>query len=384
MIDLHNMTVLIVDDMINMCKSIHNMIRVLGYGKNVFYAENGKDALNILGKESIDLILMDFNMPGMTGGEALGHIREDRELKYIPVIMVTAEAFREHVAEAAESDADAYIIKPLTIKLLDDKISFVIKRANAPPPMVAHLRKAEHFEDTGDLDSAIKEAELAHEAKPESSRPIREVGYYHYRKNDLEEAEKWFLRAAEMNYMDVFAFHYLGELYLKQDNIEKAQQYFEKAMDISPRHLDRGIRFGKVLIQRKMVDKAIGVFNKALGLSGSTLAMREEIADLCIENEIYEYAVKLLEFIVKQQPDRKDLLLKLGATLESLDEINRALLYLVRAEKLDEEDMDIKIHLAKSYLAIEKPILAEKALKKVLKSDPDHEVAKTLYKQCAA
>lgn len=384
MIDLHNMTVLIVDDMINMCKSIHNMIRVLGYGKNVHYAENGKDALNILRKEPIDLILMDFNMPEMTGGEALGHIREDRDLRYIPVIMVTAEAFREHVAEAAESDADAYIIKPLTIKLLDDKISFVIKKANDPAPMVAHLRRAENFEDTGDLDSAIKEAELAHEAKPESSRPIREMGYYYYKKNDLEEAEKWFLKAAEMNYLDVFAFHYLGELYLKQDNIEKAQDYFEKAMDISPRHLDRGIRFGKVLIQRKMVDKAIDVFNKALGLSGSTLEMREEIADFCIENKMYKYAVELLEFILDQQPSRKDLLLKLGENLEALGDIHKALMYLVRAEDHDKQNMDIKIHLAKSYLAIEKPILAERALKKVLKSDPDHEVAKTLYKQCAA
>ncbi len=383
MIEVREMTVLIVDDMVNMCKSIHNMIRVLGYGKNVIYAENGKEALAVLAKEPVDLILLDFNMPGMTGGEALVHIREDRNLKYIPVIMVTAEAFREHVAEAAESDADAYIIKPLTVKLLDDKISYVVNKANNPPPMVAHLRNAELFQDAGDLDSAIKEAELAHKAKPESSRPIREVGYYHYQKNNLEEAEKWLLRAAEMNYMDVFAFHYLGELYLKQDNIEKAQEYFEKAMDISPRHLDRGIRFGKVLIQRKMTDKAIGVFNKALGLTGATLEMREEIADLCIENEVNDYAVKLFEYVLKQQPDRKDLLLKLGKTLESQGEINRALLYLVRAEKIDEEDLDIKIHIAQGYLAIAKPILAEKALKKVLDRDPNNELAQTLYKQCA-
>jgi len=383
MIDKHDMTVLIVDDMITMCKSIHNMLRVLECGKNVLYANDGGESLRILQKETVDLILMDYNMPGMTGGETLSRIRENRGLKHIPVIMVTAEAYREFVAEAAESEADAYILKPLTIKLLDDKISAVIDKTNNPPPMLAHLRKAMDYEDDGDIDGAIEEARLAMEADSKSSRPARELGYYYLRKGDLTEAEKWLLEAAGMNHMDVIAFHHLGELYLQQNSIKLAQKYFEKAMDISPRHVGRGIHFGKILIQRNMATRAIQVFNKAFSLARSSDELREEIACFCMEHDVYEYAAELLESLIGKQPNREDLLLRMGTTLEKLDEAEKALTYLVRAEKIDKEDLSIKIHLAQNYLTIEKPIMAERALKKILKADPDHEEARELYRQCA-
>jgi len=122
MIDIHEMTVLIVDDIITMCKSIHRMIRVIGYGRTFLYAHNGKEALDTLHKEPIDLVLLDYNMPGMSGAEVLDYIREDRNLRDIPVIMVTGQAYQDYVAEAAESVIDAYILKPLSIKLLEDKM----------------------------------------------------------------------------------------------------------------------------------------------------------------------------------------------------------------------------------------------------------------------
>jgi len=383
MIDINEMTVLIVDDMISMCKSIRNMMRVIRYGKGFFYANNGKEALKILQKDPIDLVLLDYNMPGMTGAEVISRIREDRNLRDLPVIMVTAEAYQDYVAEAAESVIDAYILKPLTIKVLKEKISIVVEKANNPPPMVYHLKKAKGSEEEGDIDAAIKEAELAMEANPNSSRPIRELGYYYFKKDNLKEAERWLLKAAEMNYMDVFAFHYLGELYLKLNDIEKAQYYFEKAMKISPRHLSRGINFGKTLVQMKMITRAIEVFDKALKLSESTLELREEIADFCIDEGASEYAAKLLESIIRGKPDRTDLFFKLGKALENSGDIKKAVTYLVRADGADKENIEIKIHLAKDYLTLGKHIFAERVLKKALKLNPNHKEAKGLLKQCA-
>lgn len=104
----------------------------------------------------------------------VSQIREDRDLRNIPVIMITAEANREYVAEVAESEIDAYILKPLTIKVLDDKISLVVEKANNPPPMVVHLKRAMVCEEQDDIDAAVKEAELAMDAEPKSSRPVRE------------------------------------------------------------------------------------------------------------------------------------------------------------------------------------------------------------------
>ena len=129
-----------------------------------------------MNKEPIDMILLDYNMPVMNGGEALARIRENRNLRDLPVIMITGEAYDDYVSEAVESGVDAYILKPLTIKLLEEKIDLVIDKANNLPPMVYHLKRARDFEEGNDFDAAIKEAELAMEAEPSSSRPIRDLG----------------------------------------------------------------------------------------------------------------------------------------------------------------------------------------------------------------
>ena len=130
MIDLRNMSILIVDDSVPMCQSLHAMLKVMGYGKQFFFANNGKDALDVVRKEHLDLLLMDYNMPIMTGAEALRIIREDRNLRELPVIMISAQAYGDYVAEIGESEIDAFILKPLTVKILESKISDVIDKAN--------------------------------------------------------------------------------------------------------------------------------------------------------------------------------------------------------------------------------------------------------------
>lgn len=382
MIDIGEMTVLIVEDSMPMCQSIHAMMKVIGYGRKFLYANNGKDALVVLQKEPVDLVLMDYNMPVMSGGEALRTIREDRKLRDLPVIMVSGEAYEDYVAETGESEIDAYILKPLSIKVLEGKIRPVVDKANNPPPMVVHLKQARELEDKGDLDGAILEADRAREANPNATRPIRELGYYYFRKGDLKEAEKWLLKAAKVNQLDVFAFHYLGELYLKRNNIEKASLYFEKAMKVSPRQLGRGINFGKILVKRKLPQKAIQVFDKVLDLPGSSSQLKEDVADFCNENGITQYAIKLLEALVDENPNRGDLFLKLGKILENQDEDIRAVTYLTQAAALDRENIEARIHLARRYLAMKKPILAEKPLAEILEINRNHKEARELLKRC--
>ncbi len=382
MIDPLEMTVLIVDDMPSMTKVVHKMMRTIGYGKKFFFANSGVEAMDVLRKEAIDMVLLDYNMPQMSGNEVLGGIRNDRDLRDMPVVMITAEAYSDFVAEIGESEVDAYILKPITTQVLSEKLSSVIDKVNNPPPMLYHLKRARVYEDEGDLDSAIVEVELARQANPNVTRPVRELGYYYYKKNDLEEAEKWLQQAATMNKLDVFAFHYLGEIYLKRQNIEKAAHYLEKAMRISPRHIERGVSFAKTLVRMDMIPKAVQVFETTLDLSGSTPELREEIIDFCLEKGVKEYAVKLLESLIREQPNRANLLFKLGKALEDLGEISGAVPYFVRASEIDKENMDIKIHLARNYLTLNKPILAERPLKDIINANPDNEQAQELLRQC--
>ena len=318
MININEMTVLLVDDMPNMINSIQKILKILGFGRIFLHAGNGEEALRTLRKQPVDMAIIDYDMPVMTGVECLREIREDRDLRDLPVIMVTANTERDFVMEVAEAEVNDYILKPVTIKTLENKIPLVIEEANNPPPMVYHLRKARQFEEEGRIDDALNETLAAVEADPKSSRPVRDTGYYYLKKGDLKEAEKWLYRAAKMNTLDVFAFHHLGSLYLALNNIEKALYYFEKAIKISPRHLTRNVQFGKTLIAQKAVDKAIKIFERTFKLSDSPIRLKEEIADFCISSGANEYASSLLESIIRDQPNRTDLSMKLDNTLKKI------------------------------------------------------------------
>lgn len=383
MIDIHTMNVLIVDDMESMCKAVRSMLKVLDVGGQIFYAYNGQDAWQILQREArIDLAIIDWNMPIMTGVELLGHIRNDRRLRDMPVVMVTAEANREIVAEAAESDIDAYLLKPVTVKSLEDRIRTVIDRANNPPPMLLHLRNARRSEENGDLEGAIAEAILAREANPASSRPIRELGDLYFKKGDLEKAEQSFLQAVAMNSIDVIAFHSLGDLYLKRGNVEKAAQYYEQAMRISPRHLERGLNFGKILLEKDLSAKAIKIFDKILDLAEDPLALREQIADICREKGEYGYAIQLYTFINQHEPGRQDILTKLVDAYDRSGDAKKAMPYLLELEKKAGTDLKILIKIARIYLSIKQNARADHALQQVIKLDPGNREALELIKQC--
>ncbi len=382
MIEPADMSVIIVDDAPNMCKSIRGMMKVLQLGKNFRFANHGLEAWSILKKEKMDLAIIDWNMPVMTGVELLSRIREDRDMRDLPVIMVTAEANREIVAEAAESDIDAYILKPLTVKSLGDRILAVVEQANNPPPAVLHLKNARVHEDAGQIELAIEEAKMAIKADPKSSKPVRELGYYYFKNGDMASAEKYLLAAAQMNDLDVFAFHNLGELYLQKGEIQKAATFFDKAMTISPRHVTRGIDFGKVLIRKGMIKKAMEVFNKVFDISDDPYTLREQIADYCLERGVYNFAAKLLETVLLRQPKRHDLMFKCGLAYEAVGSNNKALGFLVEADKLDGKNVAVKLHIAKNYMALDKLLRADHILRAVIKLEPENADAREMLKKC--
>jgi two-component system chemotaxis response regulator CheY len=116
-----NMKFLVVDDFSTMRRIVRNLLKELGF-INVQEAEDGVDALTKLRSESFDFVVSDWNMPNMTGIDLLREIRKDPTLKHLPVLMVTAEAKRENIIEAAQAGASGYVVKPFTAATLDEKL----------------------------------------------------------------------------------------------------------------------------------------------------------------------------------------------------------------------------------------------------------------------
>ncbi|MBJ2223712.1 chemotaxis response regulator CheY [Pseudomonas carnis] len=121
------MKILIVDDFSTMRRIIKNLLRDLGF-TNTVEADDGLTAIPILNSGSIDFLVTDWNMPGMTGIDLLRHVRADEKLRSLPVLMVTAEAKREQIIEAAQAGVNGYVVKPCTALALKEKIEKIFER----------------------------------------------------------------------------------------------------------------------------------------------------------------------------------------------------------------------------------------------------------------
>jgi two-component system chemotaxis response regulator CheY len=106
----------------NIVKNIFSQLKI---PSNYLEASNGKQALELLQSNKIDLVLLDWNMPELSGIDFLKKVRAMTEYSHdkLPIIMVTSEAARYNVVEALKNGATDYIIKPINEKVFVAKIA---------------------------------------------------------------------------------------------------------------------------------------------------------------------------------------------------------------------------------------------------------------------
>ena len=119
---------LVVDDFSTMRRIIKNLLHDLGY-PHVAEADDGKTALPMLQAGGFDFLITDWNMPGMPGLELIKAVRADAKLAKMPVLMLTAEAKREQIIEAAQAGVNGYVIKPFTAETLKEKLDKILGAA---------------------------------------------------------------------------------------------------------------------------------------------------------------------------------------------------------------------------------------------------------------
>ncbi len=120
---MENKVVLVVDDSRIMRNIVKNIFMSMQIPCDFIDAGNGREAFIQLEKNKIDLILLDWNMPELSGLEFLKKVRALERYKTLPIIMVTSEAARYNVIEALKNGATDYIIKPVNEKIFREKLS---------------------------------------------------------------------------------------------------------------------------------------------------------------------------------------------------------------------------------------------------------------------
>lgn len=118
------MKVLVVDDSKAIFTIVSEMLELKNHESK--WAEDGVVACEMISKESFDIILLDWNMPNMTGPEFLEKNRAEN-LTSAPVIMMTTENKPDKIKKALELGAKEYIMKPFTDDILLNKIELVLE-----------------------------------------------------------------------------------------------------------------------------------------------------------------------------------------------------------------------------------------------------------------
>jgi CheY-like chemotaxis protein len=96
------------------------------YDCELFEAENGSEGLAMASKIHPDLIILDITMPVMTGVEMLGKLKDQADLKDIPVIMLTAESGKDNVMQIVRMGVKDYVVKPFKGEQLIDRVQNLI------------------------------------------------------------------------------------------------------------------------------------------------------------------------------------------------------------------------------------------------------------------
>jgi len=107
-------TILIVEDNDKNMKLVRDVLQVKGY--QTLEAGTAEDGIALAQAHSPDLVLMDIQLPGMNGIEALGVLRANPDTAHIPVIAVTASVKQQDRKQITEAGFDAYIGKPINLK----------------------------------------------------------------------------------------------------------------------------------------------------------------------------------------------------------------------------------------------------------------------------
>jgi len=122
-------TILIADDSAAMRAMLVAVVESLGEDFQIVEASSGFEALRLLPREHVDLIMTDINMPDINGLELISYLRNNPNYKTIPVFIISTEGSAKDVEKGKLLGADEYVVKPFSPASLQQLISQYLNKA---------------------------------------------------------------------------------------------------------------------------------------------------------------------------------------------------------------------------------------------------------------
>ena len=244
--------VLIVDDVVENIQVAMNMLKEENY--EFSFAKNGQDALDIMQKNSFDLVLLDIMMPGIDGYEVCRSMKENERLIDIPVIFLTAKADTDSMAKGFEVGGLDYIVKPFHANELLSRVKthlelykskMILKENNLSLQVKMDMQEKRILSE---LEENQKEmifvlTEMIESVSDETGKHIKRVSEYsrllaHYHPSISEEEADVIYDAAPM--------HDVGKMSIPEGILHKKGALTQEEFEVMKTHTTRAHEYLKI------------------------------------------------------------------------------------------------------------------------------------------
>jgi two-component system chemotaxis response regulator CheY len=348
--DKDNLRIMIVNDKHDLRAVLRDYLKNDGY-VNLTISENGRSALRKALAEPPDLIIADYELPGLSGLDLLREVRREKSLHEIPFILLSPETKQKYVAQAAEFGVSALIVKPFTHQTLADKVNLLLEHRMNPSPSFVVYQEANNLVQAGDMEGALAKYQAAMEATRKSMAVIHyKIGQVHEQMNQEDQAETDYHEAVGMSRHFVDAFDALGAMNMRRNHAEQALTFFRHSTAVSPLNAKRQLNLGEALLETGDFQGAEQAFKTALSLD----------------------------------PTQTHAFNRLGISLRRQGKLQEAGEYFLRAVEVSEGDENLYFNLSRVYFDQGDTNQARSFLEKALSLKPDFKEAQELLAQMSS
>ena len=328
---------LIVDDLREMRMTLRGMLDSLKV-KVMLEARSGDDALDVLSKNPVDVVLCDYNLGEGRDGQQTFEEARGRELLLPSAawVMITAEQAMSMVMGVVENNPDGYLVKPINKSVLQARIERVIARKSIVKDIEAALKSGDNAAVVRQCDQQIEKyppmkadlmrfktealirdgqyeaaAELCAGLLAERELPwtLLALGRVRYETGDMRQAKSLFQKVVERHPTVMEGYDWLARVEHDQGAGKEAQRIIQQALGMSPRSLRRQQTLGDVATGNGDYAVAEKAYDRAVQMGEDSCFARPDdqagLVSALLETKGPEHALKILNELNKKNGRKK-------------------------------------------------------------------------------
>ena len=316
--DYSKLRVLVVDDFNSFRMTLGKMLSELGF-RHIDGAADGVEAFKYCQKHQYDLVLCDYNLgPGKNGQQLLEELRQHQLLKQQDIfILLSAETSRNVVMSANDYEPDAYLTKPITNKMIEQRLDRLLNRRSHMLEIFTLLQK-------GDVDKAIEQLKQKIASNSRYSMDCQKrLAELYIESSEYQQAEKIYRSVLEMRPLN-WAQVGLAQVRLYSGDADTAAKWLRDIIKANPSYMKAYDVLAQAFTALKENEQIQLTLQQAVEVSPLSLGRQAKLAQIALENNDAIVAAKAYRKIIKHgensRHNTKDTYLNYGrAVVQSYD-----------------------------------------------------------------